>query len=63
MWRTQFWQRMEEAFGSSAATFAQDRVLTRLADRTVNEALAQGEDARDVWNAVVAEMQLPLRLR
>ncbi len=64
MRRTQFWERLEEAFGSSGArTFAQDHVLTRLRDRTVNQALEQGVDAKEIWNAVVAEMQLPARMR
>lgn len=63
MWRTKFWSRMEEAFGSGTATFAQDHVLTRLGDRTVNQALADGYDAQEVWAAVVAEMQLPSRMR
>ena len=63
MWRTQFWQRMDEALGPGAATFAQDHVLTRLGDRTVNQALAAGEDAKEVWQAVRAELQLPDRLR
>lgn len=64
MRRTQFWDRLEEAFGRSGAeTFAQDHVLTRLRDRTVNQALAQGEDAKIIWNAIVVEMQLPARMR
>ncbi len=59
MWHTQFWARMEEAFGQrGAATFAQDYVVSRLGHRTVNQALADGEDAKVVWRAVAAEMEL-----
>ncbi len=64
MWQTHFWQRMEEAFGrTGAATLAQDYVVSRLGHRTVNQALAEGEDARVVWKAVASEMELPARLR
>ena len=55
---------MDEAFGATTArTFAQDHVLTRLGNRTVNQALAAGQDAKAVWSAVVVEMELPPRLR
>ena len=61
---TGFWQRMAEAFGArSAEVFAQDHVLSRLGNRTVNEALAAGTPAREVWDAVCEEMALPARLR
>lgn len=64
MWQTHFWARMEEAFGrTGAATFAQDHILSRLGDRSVNQALAAGVDAKEVWRAVVAEMELPARMR
>ena len=61
---TEFWERMSVAFGAgSAETFAQDVVLSQLGNRTVNQALAAGEDAKRVWAAVVREMELPARLR
>ena len=62
---TEFRERMREAFGGTvpAETFARDHVLSALGNRTVEQALAQGEDARRVWVAVVQEMELPARLR
>ena len=52
---TEFWARMEKLFGTSYAdSYARDQVLATLAGRTVHEALAQGEDAKAVWRAVVA---------
>ncbi|MDP9398592.1 MAG: DUF3046 domain-containing protein [Actinomycetota bacterium] len=62
---TEFWTRMHEAFGGRlpAETFAQDVLLSRLGNRTVNQTLASGEDAKRVWTAVVQDMELPARLR
>ena len=51
---TDFWGRMERTFGTAYAhSYAQDMVLAELGSRTVNEALAQGEDALWVWRGVV----------
>lgn len=51
---TEFWRRMERTFGQQYAhSYAADMVLAELGSRTVNEALAQGEDTLDVWRAVV----------
>ena len=60
---TAFWERMGEAFGPHADPFSRDHVLGTLGQRTVREALAQGESAKDVWRAVCAEMDVPARLR
>lgn len=54
---------MDEALGSRADTFARDQVLTSLGDRTVEQALAQGVAAKDVWRAVHSSLDLPARLR
>jgi hypothetical protein len=55
---------MSAAFGPrSAEVFAQDHVLSRLGNRTVNEALGAGVAPRTVWRAVYEEMTLPARLR
>ena len=55
---------MNDYFGTSAAaTFAQDRVLSELGNRTVEEALAAGEPAKDVWRAVCAAAEIPARAR
>jgi hypothetical protein len=61
---TEFWARMREQFGDAyAESVAKDFVLARLGDRTVNKALADGEDAKIVWRAVVETFNVPERLR
>lgn len=58
--RSDFWERMEGVFGAGyAESFAADHVLRLLGNRTVSEALACGEDPKDVWRAVVVEMKVP----
>ena len=55
---------MREQFGDAyAESVAKDFVLTRLGDRTVNKALADGEDAKIVWRAVSETFNVPDRLR
>jgi hypothetical protein len=50
-----FWERMEQAFGPGyAVSVARDQVLPQLGGRTVVEALEAGERIVDVWRAVVA---------
>jgi hypothetical protein len=62
--RSDFWQRMEGFFGARyAESFAADHVLAELGHRTVREALDAGEDAKDVWRAVVVEMRVPRPLQ
>lgn len=61
-----FWQRLDLVFGSGyAASVARDQVLAPLGGRTITEALAAGENARDVWRAVVETYpdRVPARLR
>ncbi len=61
---TEFWARMRGHFGPDYAdSFASDFVITELANRTVNEALAQGEPAKDVWRAVCVALDLPPSVR
>jgi hypothetical protein len=49
---------MERLFGPTyAESYARDQVLATLGGRTVHEALKQGEDAKDVWRAVVAAQE------
>lgn len=55
---------MDEHFGAVyAQSVAKDYVLAGLAGRTIEQALAEGEDVKDVWGAVCAEFGVPRRLR
>ncbi|GHG32844.1 DUF3046 domain-containing protein [Streptomyces zaomyceticus] len=57
---TIFWERMEDHFGVSyAESFARDHVMTELGGRTVREALDAGWEAKDVWRAVCAAVDVP----
>ncbi len=61
---TEFWDRMRAHFGEAyAESVAKDQVLATLGDRTVNQALADGEDAKTVWRAVCETFDVPQRLR
>ena len=63
---TDFWTRLAEAFGPGyAASIAADQVLPQLGGRTIEEALAAGEETVVVWRAVVAAYpdRVPARLR
>lgn len=56
---TDFWERMRAEFGPHAESLAEMHVFSQLGNRTVAEALAQGESAYDVWRAVCAGMDVP----
>jgi len=61
---SEFWERMRTQFGDTyAASVAKDHVFAELGDRTVEQALADGEDAKTVWRAVCAEFDVPQNLR
>lgn len=61
---SEFWERMRAQFGDTyAASVAKDHVFAELGDRTVEQALAGGEDAKTVWRAVCAEFDVPQNLR
>ena len=52
---TDFWARMERVFGRGyAASVAADQVIPQLGGRTVEQALAAGEETVTVWRAIVA---------
>ena len=58
--------RLDATFGPEyAASVARDQVLTQLGGRTIDEALAQGDEVLAVWRAVVAAYpdRVPTRLR
>ena len=61
---TEFWARMREQFGDVyAESLAKDYVLSNLGGRTVNKALADGEDPKVVWRAVCDTFNVPDSLR
>jgi hypothetical protein len=61
---TEFWDRMRKQFGDGyAESVAKDYVLSGLGSRTVDQALADGEDAKTVWRAVCEAFRVPERLR
>jgi hypothetical protein len=61
---TTFWDQMEAQFGPVyARSVAKDYVLATLGGRTVDQALADGEDAAVVWRAVCEAFEVPERLR
>ena len=64
MRQTEFWARMREQFGDTyAESVAKDFVVSRLGDRTVNKALSDGEDPKEIWRAVAETFNVPSRLR
>jgi hypothetical protein len=67
LWRvrlTVFWEKMRAQFGEAYAdSVAKDYVLAGLGNRTVNQALAEGEDAKTVWRAVCEAFRVPEKLR
>jgi hypothetical protein len=61
---TVFWELMTAQFGAAyAQSVAKDYVLDGLGGRTVERALADGEDAKSVWRAVCDAFEVPERLR
>ena len=57
---TIFWERMRAHFGETYAdSFARDHVMSELGGRTVHQALEDGWEAKDVWRAVCAAMEVP----
>ena len=59
-----FWERMDEHFGRAyALSWADDQVLGELGGRTVAQALADGDDTREVWLAVWEHERLPATSR
>jgi hypothetical protein len=61
---TMFWDRMRAEFGEGyAESVAKDYVLSGLDGRTINKALADGEDAKVIWRAVCDTFNVPDSLR
>ncbi|XRQ03504.1 DUF3046 domain-containing protein [Actinomadura welshii] len=61
---TVFWDRMNQQFGENyAESVAKDYVMAELDGRTIEQALADGEPAKKVWQAVVATFDVPSKLQ
>jgi hypothetical protein len=59
-----FWDRMNAQFGEAYAhSVAKDYVLAALGGRTIDRALADGEDVKKVWRAVCDSFNVPETLR
>ena len=57
---TQFRELLAEEFGPArAAAMSRDHVFAQLGDRTIEQALEFGFDARDVWKAVCEAYDVP----
>ena len=61
---TEFWSRMEDALGSAySGVWASQHVIAELDGRTVDQALAAGEQPKYVWRAVHETLGLPSHQR
>lgn len=61
---TTFWDRMTAQFGDTyAQSVARDYVFDELGGRTIERALADGEDTKVVWRAVCDTFHVPESLR
>ncbi|GAA0584149.1 DUF3046 domain-containing protein [Actinomadura livida] len=61
---TVFWDRMNQQFGATyAQSVAKDYVMSELNGRTIEQALADGEPPKKVWQAVVATFDVPSKLQ
>lgn len=63
---TEFWERLEQSFGSGyARSFAADHSFTELGGWTIDEAITRGVETATIWRAVVAAYpdRVPSRLR
>lgn len=61
---TEFWARMRAQFGEVyAQSVAKDYVFEKLGGRTIDRALADGEDAKVIWRAVCETFDVPEKLR
>ena len=63
---TDFWSRLEQAFGATyARSIAADHSFADLGNRTIDQAIADGVDTATIWRAVVTAYpdRVPARLR
>ncbi len=62
---TDFWGRLEQAFGPAyARSLAADQSFSALGGRTINDSIAHGVETVTIWRAVVAAYpdRVPARL-
>lgn len=61
---SEFWFLAEQEFGRvHARSLAADLALSALNDRTADRALADGEDPRQVWQAMCEALDVPIARR
>jgi hypothetical protein len=63
---TDFRERLEQTFGAAyARSISADHIFSRLGDRTIDQAIAQGVETATIWRAVVEAYpdRVPSRLR
>jgi hypothetical protein len=61
---TELWQRLRQHLGSGyCQVWAAEHNLAELANRTVVQALRDGEAAKTIWRAVWRSLELPDRDR
>ena len=60
MRHSEFWTRMDRALGNAySRVWADQQVIAALGQRTVSEALRDGEEPKAVWRAVWERLELP----
>jgi hypothetical protein len=60
---TDFWQRMRVAFGPHAESLAENHVFSQLDGRTIRQALADGEQPKNIWRGVCEGLEVPAHQR
>jgi len=61
---TDMWERLDEALGAGyARSWAVDFHIPELSGRTVEQALADGEDTQTIWRAVHQTLELHPKYR
>jgi hypothetical protein len=61
---SEFWVLVEDEFGAAQGrALARDHVVGTLGHRTAEQAIAAGEDPREVWFALCDDLQVPAERR
>jgi hypothetical protein len=64
MKETELWARMDTHLGRGySRVWSAEHSLAELDSRTVDQALAAGLSAKEIWRAVWAALELPIRER